>query len=156
MDTCQIPRCRRPYDLIYLSRRVCDRHWDRYMSEEAPPDALRKALGMAVANEGGRMQDEQAPETPATEEEKMPKRTRKAKAPKKAKAPSKRSVAATNGALLPLVVRVDQKTQETIYKAAEKALGPRKAGEFIKLAALAAAKKDVEAFKELCKGKAGE
>src|SRR5262249_34377082 len=50
-DRCQIPRCRFDADVSYLGHGVCADHWTELTSENAPPDALRMALGIAAASE---------------------------------------------------------------------------------------------------------
>lgn len=59
---CQLPRCRRPVDVVYIGRGVCVVHWDRYMDESQPEGTLRRTLNIPD-NEG-------RPEgwTPATKE----------------------------------------------------------------------------------------
>ena len=50
-DRCEIARCRADADLSYLGHGVCSRHWTELTNENAPADALRKALGIEAAPE---------------------------------------------------------------------------------------------------------
>ena len=45
-DRCEIPRCREDADVIYMLHGVCTRHWNELTNENAPPGALRMALGI--------------------------------------------------------------------------------------------------------------
>ena len=147
--------------MIYLDRGVCGRHWNHYMREDAPPDALRKVLGI------------EAERTTAMEEEMTAKKTTDTKAEKPAGAatatpvkPTKprKTAAKTKAAEKPkpkaakptkhkkekgpkpnrvFAIRVTDEELAAIHKAA----GPRNATRFIRAVAAAFAAEDEAAFR---------
>ena len=42
--TCQIPRCRREYGMLYLGKRICWPCWERLARRDH--DAVRRGLGI--------------------------------------------------------------------------------------------------------------
>ncbi len=124
IERCEIRRCRAEADITYLDHGVCDRHWIQLTAEDAPPDALRIALGIAAT----------APT--ATEDSTMArtKQKTKEKEPKKEKAPQ-----------VVFAFRLSEADRTLIHKAA----GPAKATRFVLGAALAAATGNTKAFGEL-------
>ncbi len=48
MNTCRVPRCRQPYDTVYLGKEICWRHWDK-LCEDIPK--LRAKLGLPPLKE---------------------------------------------------------------------------------------------------------
>lgn len=51
-DRCQVARCRSDYDLVYLNKRICDKHWTELCDDkEALYDALSIGIRMRKANE---------------------------------------------------------------------------------------------------------
>src|SRR3990172_7067519 len=51
VDRCEIPKCRADADLSYLGHDLCLTDWNRLANENAPPGALRIALGIETAPE---------------------------------------------------------------------------------------------------------
>jgi hypothetical protein len=166
MDRCGIPRCRDEADVIYLGHPVCQRHWDELAAEDAPPDALRMALGVEgghrAAVEGramdGQKQDKAADQADAASAKVKGKaRTKKAapvKATAKAEAPAEKPARKKEEVVNPVVFafRLSAADRDRIHDAA----GPAKATKFVRGAALAAATGDIEAFKQLVAGRASK
>lgn len=141
IERCEIPRCRAEAELIYLDRGVCNRHWNQLTAEDAPPDALRIALGIEV-------EDRTATEdsTMATTTNKPAKKSKKASAkPKAAKEPKPMKEKAPKEPQVVFAFRLTETDRSLIHKAA----GPAKATQFVRAAALAAANADQKAFTTL-------
>ena len=45
---CEVPRCRRPYDMTYYGKRLCFACWERFAEWEDDGTALRQALKVAA------------------------------------------------------------------------------------------------------------
>ena len=43
---CGVGECVVKASITYLDHGVCEKHWNQLTAENAPPDALRKALGV--------------------------------------------------------------------------------------------------------------
>jgi hypothetical protein len=160
MDRCGIPRCRDEASIVYLGHGVCERHWNKLAAEDAPPDALRMALGVEgghrAAVEGRAMDDgKKAGKSEQTEVPAKGKaRTKKAapaKATAKAEAPAKTKREPIEDACV-FAFRLSVADRTRIHDAA----GPAKATKFVRGAALAAASGDLEAFKALVAGRASK
>jgi len=144
LGRCQIPDCPADATITYLGHGVCDEHWTKLTSEEAPPDALRKALGIEVP---AVLPMEETMKIPTTGK----RRGTRSKPPKSASIgktqqttrPRKQS---TSGE--PQVVfafRLSETDRDRIHQAA----GPGKATQFVRAAALAAAAGDRKSFEDL-------
>src|SRR6266704_2190857 len=46
LGQCELGTCQTRAAITYLGHGVCEDHWNQLTTEEAPPDALRKALGI--------------------------------------------------------------------------------------------------------------
>ncbi len=125
IERCEIRRCRTEAGITYLDRGVCDSHWNKLTAEDAPPDALRIALGIA------------APAPTATEDRTMATKQKNKKAKEPKKAPKEPQVV--------FAFRLSEADRTLIHKAA----GPAKATRFVLGAALAAATGNTKAFGEL-------
>ena len=135
-------------ELSYLGHGICSPHWEEFTRDEAPPDALRMALGVAERGpeaDGENAMSEQ-PSTPAeagTKEENVKsKKTAKPKAAKKQSAPAKPEKKAARKRepkeeLRTLALRVTNEEFDLVHKAA----GPRNLTGFMKTAVLNAATK---------------
>src|SRR5713226_9457799 len=135
-ERCEIPRCRAEAAITYLDHGVCDRHWNQLTAEEAPSDALRIALGIEApaATEDRTMEPEKSTKkTKATPKAKAVKEPK----PKKEKAPKEPQVV--------FAFRLSEVERDLIHRAA----GPAKATQFVRTAALAAAKADNKIFETL-------
>jgi hypothetical protein len=165
-ERCEVARCRAEAALTYLDHGICDRHWNQLTAEDAPPNALRMALGIA---EGGPTATEDQPMEPTTSKTKktemaaapatsskgLKPETKKAKAAKepkqkKASAAKEATPKKEKASKEPQVVfafRLTEAQRDQIHKAA----GPGKATRFVLAAALAAASGDRAAFEELLK-----
>ena len=126
-DECEIKRCRAEASITYLDRGVCERHWQQLTAEDAPPDALRIALGIE-ATAPAAMEDS----TMATKP-----KTKKAKEPKQEKAPREPQVV--------FAFRLSEADRDLIHRAA----GRGKATRFVLGAAVAAATGNTKAFEAL-------
>jgi len=162
MDHCEIPRCLARADLTYLGYGVCEKHWDELTADDAPPDALRVALGFPVMPDAATedvMDSEkskvgevtEAPVKPAKGKKTGAKATVKATAPK-AKAAKKEkpaNVAKPEREKVenPVVFafRLGANDRDRIHAAA----GPAGATRFVRSAALAAATGNRDAFDAL-------
>ena len=150
VDPCGIPGCRDEADLVYLGHPICNRHWNDYTKPEAPPDALRMALGIAERSpeadkEHAMSEQPSAPAEAGTKEETVKtKKSGKRKAAKKQATPSKPEKKASRKRepkekveLRTLALRVTNEEFELVHKAA----GPRNLTGFMKTAVLNAATK---------------
>ena len=146
-DRCEVKRCKGPVDVIYLAHGICQKHWDELMSDDAPPDALRKALGIEaapmkedVAMDGSeKSKKAEAVEAPG-----------KAKGGKKSakKAPREKKVREReqfDGEVVVFAFRLGVNDRDRIHAAA----GPAGATKFVRSAALAAASGDAKGFEAL-------
>src|SRR5437867_3179357 len=123
-DRCAIARCRAEADLAYLGHGLCSRHWSEFTNENAPPDALRMALGIEAAPE------------PMMENTVMSKpKSEKNTAVKTEKAAKKRAPKVDKEDLRTLALRVTNAEFELVHKAA----GPRNLSGFMKNAVMGAA-----------------
>jgi len=76
---CSIDGCRAAAGIDYLGRGVCTDHWNQLNADDAPPDALRMALGITAA-ETATEETMDTTETPTTETTATPKPAGKRKA----------------------------------------------------------------------------
>lgn len=142
-ERCVISRCRNEVDITYLDHGVCDRHWNQFTAEDAPPDALRISLGIGTTAPAA---PEDRTMEPNTEKPtKKSKRTAKATKPKAAKEPKPKKENTPKEPLVVFAFRLSEADRDAIHKAA----GPGKATKFVLAAALAAAKQDSKTFDEL-------
>src|SRR5262245_19548149 len=144
LGRCQIPGCPADAAITYLGHGVCDEHWTNLTSEEAPPDALRKALGIEVPAV-----------LPMEETMKIP--TAGKRRGKRSKPPKSASIAKTQKTTRPrenkasdvpqvvFAFRLSEADRDRIHQAA----GPGKATQFVRAAALAAAAGDRKSFEDL-------
>jgi hypothetical protein len=161
MDRCGIPRCRDGASIVYLGRGVCERHWNKLAAEDAPPDALRMALGAEgghraavegrTVDDGQKASKSEQTEMPAkgkarTKPVKMAAKT-EAKAPtqKPAKEKKPREREQFDGEVVVFAFRLGSNDRDRIHAAA----GPAGATRFVRSAALAAASGDTKAFEAL-------
>src|SRR5215813_7818636 len=135
MHRCEIPKCRNGVDLRYLGHGICSHCWDEFTRDEAPPDALRMALGIAErgpeADREKDMSDQtSSPAEAGTKEEIVKsKKTAKAKGTKAAKptAPAKKVKASGKREpkekveLRTVAMRIPEEEFQLLHKAA----GPR-------------------------------
>jgi hypothetical protein len=143
LGQCEIATCQAGAAITYLGHGVCEGHWNELTAEEAPPDALRKALGIEVP---AVLPTEEIMTIPTTGK-RSGKRSKRNKAPspekapkvklKKEKAPQKTQVV--------FAFRLSEGERNRIHEAA----GPGKATRFVRAAALAAATGDSKVFNEL-------
>ncbi len=157
MDRCEVKRCRADADLTYLGHGICTKHWDELISEDAPPDALRLALGLPAAHDTQEeaMDDGSKKATKVEAPAKVEatsKATKKAKPPKEPKTPREpkqkpepRSREEFNGEVVVFAFRLGSIDRDRIHSAA----GPAGATKFVRSAALAAATGDAKAFEAL-------
>lgn len=136
MDRCEIPRCKREAETLYLGRNICSTHMEK------SPEELRSELKIANVPEEDPAADATSNGSPtsttAPEEEPMKTtKNKQAKTPKdKAPVAAKRSVAA-KGDLMTFAMRLTPADSARIHEAA----GPGKASKFVLDAALKAAEK---------------
>lgn len=155
MDGCEIKRCRAGADLIYLGHGVCERHWNQLMADDAPPDAIRKALGIEAAPVAAMEEAMDATEkgTKRAEVAVAPVKGKGGKKPVKVKVPAaprpKREKIPAEDVCV-FAFRLSTKDRDRIHEAA----GGGKASGFVLAAALAAASGDVEAFKTVIASRA--
>src|SRR5262245_3051012 len=131
---CQIPRCLAEADVSYLGHGVCTQHWDQLTNETAPPDAMRKALGIASEPEWenthmASKQKTQPIEQPAadttqpqTDGATAPTTKKKAKVPKAEKAPrpekTPREPKAKEPELVVFALRMTEAERDALHKTA--------------------------------------
>jgi hypothetical protein len=125
-DRCELATCRADADLSYLGHGVCSRHWADLTNENAPADALRKALGIVAAPEPSMEDVMSSKKKVETKTDAKPEKAAKKREPK----PDKSE-------LRTVAVRVDQAEFDLLHKAA----GPRNLSMFIKSTILTAATK---------------
>ena len=126
-DRCNVRRCRAEAAITYLDHGVCERHWHQLTAEDAPPEALRIALGIEA-------------EAPAATEDRTmatKQKAKKAKEPKQEKAPKESQVV--------FAFRLSEAGRDLIHRAA----GRGKATRFVLGAAVAAATSNTKAFEAL-------
>ena len=107
-DRCQIPRCRADAEVSYLGHGVCNPHWNQLTNDNAPPDALRMALGI-----------EAEPEHTMEITTMSKTKTEKNAAVKTEKAAKKRTPKANKEDLRTLALRVTNAEFELVHKAAK-------------------------------------
>lgn len=143
LGQCEIGTCQAGAAITYLGHGVCGGHWNELTAEEAPPDALRKALGlevpavlpmeetMAIPTTGKRSGKRSKGTKVSSNEKTLKVRLKKEKAPRE-----------------PQVVfafRLSEADRDRIHQAS----GPGGATQFVRAAALAAANEDSAAFESL-------
>ena len=150
MDRCEVNRCRAEVAITYVGHGICERHWSQLAGEDAPPDALRMALGIEAAalpameesmDDGSKKAKAEAPAKAEAAG-----KVKKAKAlhePKPAKEPKTRKEAIDNPVVF--AFRLSEADRTRIHEAA----GPAGATKFVRSAALAAATGDEKAFEAL-------
>ena len=139
-ERCEVTRCRAETAITYLDHGVCESHWDQLTAEDAPPDALRIALGIeATAPAATEDSTMESTTSKTTKPAKGPKSTVKAKAakPKKEKAAREPQVV--------FAFRLSEADRDLIHQAA----GRGRATRFVLGAALSAANGDTKAFDAL-------
>ena len=144
LGQCEISSCRAEASVTYLGHGVCEAHWNELTTEEAPPDALRNALGIELP---AVLPMEETMKIPTTSKKRSGKRmrdpkpvakrqTRKAKSGKE-KSPAEPQVV--------FAFRLSEPDRDRIHAAS----GPGGATQFVRAAALAAANGDAAAFESL-------
>ena len=175
-DRCAIPGCRGEVDLVYLDVGICEAHWEKFTTDDAPLDALREALGIGSAPSATEEPMEETEPTTATaeadgqnvsaespaQEKDMTKKKRStkkagprrapspakaAKAPKPTTAPTPTKAKATDKPNRVFAIRVTDEELAAIHKAS----GPRNATRFIRAVAAAFANQDEAAFRAVLK-----
>ncbi len=150
-ERCEIPRCRAETAIGYLGHGVCERHWNQLAAEDAPPDALRKALGIVgeptVAMEETTMTESTQKKTDGNPEKPSKGKAGKSKQvkSKSVKEPKLKKERTPRPELCVFAFRLTKSERETLHRAA----GPAKASQFVLGAALAAANADTKAFTTL-------
>ena len=148
-NRCEIRGCRNVVELIYLGHGICAACWNEFTRNDAPPDALRMALGIAErgpeTDEEMHMSNEQGA-APAEAETAKEDATVKAKS-KRVKATGKKTPAKNEKKvarkpkekveLRTLALRVTNAEFDLVHKAA----GPRNLSQFMKSTVLAAAQR---------------
>jgi hypothetical protein len=162
MDRCEVPKCRAVASIVYLGHGVCETHWNKLAADEAPPDALRMALGMAgghraavegrTVDDGQKQAKDEQPETPAKGKAKAAGKATKKAAPKAVAPAEKKTKREPIEDAVVFAFRLSAADRTRIHEAA----GPAKATKFVRGAALAAAMGDIEAFKQLVAGRASK
>ena len=137
-ERCEVARCRGGVHITYLEHGVCDRHWNQLTAEDAPPDALRIALGIEATASTATEDSTMEPTT-----DKTSKRSKKAAA--KTKAAKLKKQKAPKEPQVVFAFRLSEADRTLIHKAA----GPAKATRFVRSAAMAAANADRKAFETL-------
>ena len=144
MERCEVKPCRAGATVNYFGHGVCEQHWDQLTAEEAPPGALRKALGvdapsilpmeekMTIPTAGTR-RGKRSKDQKTSSRKKAPKGTKS----KKEKAPREPQVV--------FAFRLSKTDRDRIHQAA----GSGKATQFVRAAALAAANGDATVFEQL-------
>ena len=164
-DRCDIPRCHDDAAVTYLGHGVCTRHWSELTNETAPPDALRKALG--IKSELQNTEDthmaskkkidaapetkpqkpqpsgEPAPETAVAAKE-VKSKTKKAPRPKPEKKPREQK---PKEELCVFALRLTPAERDALHKTA----GPARASRFARTILVAAANEDEAAFRTAIK-----
>ena len=146
-EHCDVARCRVEAALTYLEHGVCEKHWNHLTAEDAPPDALRIALGIEAKAPAA---TEDRPMEPTTE--KSSKKPAKAAKPKAPKEPKPKKEKAPKEPLVVFAFRLPVADRDLIHKAA----GPGKATRFVLAAALAAASGDQKAFNTLVESRVNQ
>jgi len=126
-DRCEIPRCRADADLSYLGHGVCTPHWIQFMNENAPPEALRIALGIEAAPD------------PLMEDVMSSKKKAETKSEPKPEKPAKKSSSKGQAPMRTVALRVPEEDFQLLHKAA----GDRQLAHFMRTTLLAAAQKAV-------------
>ncbi len=133
-ERCEIAACRAKADLSYLGHGICASHWDELTADDAPPDALRMALGigatLTTATEVD-MSDSKKTETKTAKA----KKTFKEPKPKKEKAPKE--------ALCVFALRMTEAERTKLHETA----GPANASRLARAVLVAAAHEDEAGFK---------
>lgn len=154
-DHCEIPRCRRHADLIYLGHGICSDHWNNLTNENAPADAMRIALGIPAAHapfvedtnmsKPKKQQTEQPAESNQTADAPAPEKKVKTSKTTKAEKPAKpkREQREKEEGLVVFAFRLTPAERDAIHKAA----GPGGASRFVRAIAIAAANEDEAAIK---------
>jgi hypothetical protein len=138
-DRCEIAGCRAEADLSYLDHGICSTHWSEFSADDAPPDALRMALGIEA-------EAPTAMEVPMAETK--TKATTKSKATeKKSKAPKSERAPKDSEATKVFAFRLTPAESAAIHKTA----GPRNATRMVRAIAVAFASEDEGAFKAILK-----
>jgi hypothetical protein len=140
-DRCQIRGCRHEAGLIYLGHGICSRHWNELTADDAPPDALRMALGIEAPAPTATEADmsEKKTETKATKKSKAPKEPN----PKKEKAPKED--------LCVFALRMTEAERTKLHEAA----GPGGATRLARAVLIAAANEDENGFRKALQGARG-
>jgi hypothetical protein len=145
LGQCEIASCHADACVTYLGHGVCEGHWNELTGEEAPPDALRKALGVEVP---AILPMEDTMKIPSTGKNRIGKRTGNPKTPSKDRTPKETKSKKEKAPSEPQVVfafRLSEPDRDRIHEAS----GPGGATQFVRAAALAAANGDTAAFESL-------
>lgn len=130
-DRCEITRCRAEADLSYLGHSICTTHWNEFTADDAPPDALRMALGI------------EAPASTATEVSMPETKAKITKKSKSSKEPKPKREKAPKEDLCVFALRMTEAERTKLHEAA----GPGGATRLARAVLIAAANEDEGAFK---------
>lgn len=145
LGQCEIGSCRADACVTYLGHGVCEDHWNNLTGENAPPDALRNALGIEVP---AILPMEETMKIPTTGKKRIGKRTGSSKSPSKDRTQKETKPKKEKAPAEPQVVfafRLSESDRDRIHEAS----GPGGATQFVRAAALAAANGDTAAFESL-------
>jgi hypothetical protein len=142
LGRCKVGSCRGDASVTYLGHGVCEAHWNELTTEEAPPDALRNALGIELP---AVLPMEETMKIPTTSKKRSGKRTAGPKPA--AKRPPKEAKTKKTPAEPQVVFafRLSEQDRDRIHAAS----GPGGATQFVRASALAAANGDSTAFETL-------
>jgi|GEM_PF-4146850 len=145
LGQCEVGSCRAEASVTYLGHGICEVHWNELTTEEAPPDALRNALGIDVP---AVLPMEETMKIPTTSKTRSGKRTGGPKPPSNRQTRKEAKTKKEKSPAEPQVVfafRLSEPDRDRIHAAS----GPGGATQFVRTAALAAANGDAAAFESL-------
>ena len=124
---CEIKGCRTASDLFYLRHAICLPHWNQLTNQDAPPDALRMALGIEAEPE------------PSMEITTMSKTKTEKRTDAKPEKAAKKREPKVKIPMRTVAIRVPEADFQLLHKAA----GERNLSNFMKTTLLAAAQKSI-------------
>ncbi|MBZ5639082.1 MAG: hypothetical protein LAO51_10070 [Acidobacteriia bacterium] len=120
--------------MSYLGHSICTTHWNEFTADDAPPDALRMALGIEAPASTATEVDMSETKKSETKVAKKGKAERKGKPPKAPKAPK------NEGPLVTFAIRIHPEHARAIHAAA----GPRRGSAFAREVLVCAANGDLK------------
>lgn len=141
---CGVGECGAKASITYLDHGVCEKHWNELTVEDAPPEALRKALGVEAPTILPMEETMTVPKAGS----RRGKRSGDSKSPAKERTPREPRAKQEKIPNEPLVVfafRLSEADRDRLHAAS----GPGGATRFARAAAMAAANSDTKAFQEL-------